>query len=145
MPVGRDHNSGNKAVTLLATCFVVVGGALTCGFIALSGDPEHPGAALGNAAAWTAGIVFVLWILRERPRENRAKAMWAWLTRRGKRKVSLRIGPRVPRSQAPSAPLAPPSAESIRQLTGGTSTWVPSQTRPPDRPARSDSGRPPHS
>jgi len=122
----QNHESGNRAVALLATCLVVLGGAVTCATVTLVSDPEHPLSALGTAGGVVAGIVLLLWLLRDKPRENRAKTIWAWLGRRRRRKVEFRVRAKLPPAQRSPAPSGPPTAESIRALTGGTSTWVPS-------------------
>ena len=131
MPFSHDHRNSNKAVALLATCLVVLMGAFTCAAIALVADPQKPLPTLIQAGATVVGIVFLLWILRERPAENRAKIIWSWLGRRRKRKVAFRAQARLNPSQRAAASPAPPTAETIRALTGGTSTWVPSANAPP--------------
>src|SRR5689334_21982723 len=118
----QNHESGNRAVALLATCLVVLGGADTCATVTLVSDPEHPGLALARAGGVVAGIVALLWLLRERPRENRAKSIWGWLGRRRRRKVEFRVKAKLPPAQRSPAPPGPPTAESIRALSGGTST-----------------------
>ena len=47
-------------------------------------------------------------------------------------KVTWRVQPKTP-IERPVLPLAPPTAESVREITGGQSTWVPSSTIPPRR------------
>ena len=128
----QNHESGNRAVALLATCFVVLGGAGTCVLVALVSDPAHPGSALATAGAALVGVIALIWLLRDRPPENRAKSMWGWLGRRRRRKVEYHLRAKVPPSQRSPTPPAPPTAESIRGLTGGTSTWVPAVRPPPD-------------
>ena len=133
MSFSHDHRNSNRAVVLLATCLVVLMGAMTCAVIALVADPAKPLPTLIQAGAAVVGIVFLLWIVRERPPENRAKIVWSWLGRRPKRTVAFRAQAKLPASQRAAAPPAPPTAETIRALTGGTSTWVPSANAPPRR------------
>ena len=102
-----------------------------CAAIAFFADPEKPLPTLIQAGAAIVGIVFLLWILRERPPENHAKMVWSWLGRPRKRTVAFRAQAKLPPSQRTAAPPAPPTAETIRALTGGTSTWVPSANAPP--------------
>jgi len=106
-------------------------GTITCAAIALAADPANPLSTLIPVVATVVGTVFVLWALRERPPENHSKIVWSWLSRRRRRKIAFRLKAKLPPSQRVPAPPAPPTAESIRALTGGTSTWVPSVNAPP--------------
>jgi hypothetical protein len=137
MSFRQNHESGNKAVTLLATCFVVLGGAASCAAIAVAADPQHLEAALVPVGGVVLGIVTLLWILRARPPESQARVMWGWLARR-KRKVAYHVKPRVPPAERAAPPAGPPTADSIREITGRPSTWVPTATTrprsPPDDP-----------
>jgi hypothetical protein len=135
MRFSHDHHKGNRAAVLMATCIIVLMGAIGCAAIALAGDPARPLSMLIQAGAAVIGIIFVIWILRERPPENRSKIIWSWLGRRRKRKIAFRAQAMLPPSQRTAAPPAPPTAETIRALTGGTSTWVPSANGPPRPPA----------
>ncbi|MFN0052157.1 MAG: hypothetical protein ACKV0T_08195 [Planctomycetales bacterium] len=119
------------AVALLATCVVVVGGAFTCVMIGLASGEELP-RSLGFAGGCFAGIVLVLWLLRDRKATSSTRMNWGWLGRR-RRKVEFRVALRPRPDDQPSRPLSPPTAESIRELGGGINTWVPSQTAPPPR------------
>ncbi|HEY3968448.1 MAG TPA: hypothetical protein VGM05_28125 [Planctomycetaceae bacterium] len=131
-----NHNSGNKAVTLLATCLVVLGGAITCAAIGLSAESGlQKKSSLQWTGATTGGIIVLLWLLRDRPRENQARAIWAWLGRKRRRTVVYRAQPKLPAGQRSTAPPAPPTAESVRSITAGTNKWVPVSTAPPKRPS----------
>ena len=130
MRFSQDHRNGNRAAVLMATCLIVLMGAIGCAAIALAGDPARPLSTLIQAGAAIVGIIFLLWILRDRPPENHSKIVWSWLGRRRKRKVAFRAQAKLPPSQRAAAPPAPPTAETIRALTGGTSTWVPSANGP---------------
>jgi len=131
MRFSHDHRNGNRAAVLMATCLIVLMGAIGCAAIALAGEPSKPLSTLITAGAVVVGIIFLLWILRDRPPENRSKIVWSWLGRRRKRKIAFRAQARLRPEQRVSQPPAPPTAEAIRALTGGTSTWVPSANAPP--------------
>ncbi|MSR60744.1 MAG: hypothetical protein EXS05_24410 [Planctomycetaceae bacterium] len=126
----RERYGAGKAVALLATCFVVVGGAFTCVVISLSAGEESR-RPLWLAAAFFAGIVALLWLLRDRKPENRFAVRWDWLARRRRRKIEYRLSHRPRGDSQPAVPNAPPTAESVRQLTGGINTWVPAPAAKP--------------
>jgi hypothetical protein len=140
MSFRQNHEGGNKAVTLLATCFVVLGGAASCTAIAVAADPEHLEAALISVGGVVLGIVILLWILRERPPESRARVMWGWLAGRRKRRVAYHVKPRVPPGERTAAPAGPPTANSIREITGRASTWIPAATTRPGPPQNDPHG-----
>ena len=137
MRFSHDHRHGNRAVVLLATCLVVLMGAITCAAIALVANPARALPTLVQAGGAIVGIVFLIWVLRERPPENQAKLVWSWLGRRRRRKVVFRVKARLPASQRTGSLPAPPTAESIRAITGRTSTWVPVPNAEP-RPRTND-------
>lgn len=133
MPSPQNHRRGNRAVSLLATCLVVLGGAAACAVIVLSSDARGRDSSLGWALGVFGGICIMLWLLRDRRADNSARTRWAWLGRR-RRKIAYEIRARLPPSQRSSSPPpAPPSAESVRGISAGTNTWVPSSTAPPNR------------
>jgi hypothetical protein len=134
----HDHSRGKRAVAILATCFVVLGGAAACAAIAMSVDLAHPEAALLPIAAIVAGMVILVWLLREPPAVNHLKSSWTWLSRRHKKRVPYYVKPRLPPGERSPAPSGPPTAESIRQITGRQSTWVPA----PADPAATGQGEP---
>ena len=128
MSFRRKHDSGNRAVAWLATCFVVSGGAFSCTAIAMAGNPEHLQATLLPVGGVVAGTILLLWLLRDKPPESRLMTNWNWLLRRGKRRVAYHLKPMLPpRDRVPNSP-SPPTAESIREITGGQKTWVPAST-----------------
>ena len=129
-----NSNSGNKAVSLLATCLVVLGGAITCTVIGMSaGSKLQRVSAIQWVGITTAGIVVLLWLIQDGKRENRAKQLWGWLGRKRRKKVAYKLEPRMSRDQRSPAPAGPPTAESVRNITAGQNTWVPASTAPPKR------------
>jgi hypothetical protein len=130
-------DGGKRAVAWLATCFVVLGGAVACMAIAVGGDLEHLEATLLPVGGVVVVTIILLWLMRDRPAESRLLTNWNWLMGRGKRRVAYRLKPKVPPCDRVQSPPAPPTAESIREIVGGPNTWVPAST-PPRRPRRSD-------
>lgn len=126
-------------MALLATSFVVVAGAVTCTFIGmLSG--ENPLRLLTITGACFGGIALFLWLLRDKEPGNVAAERWSLLARSGRQKVEYRLSPRIPRRERSTAPIPPPTAESVRELTGGMNTWVPAK----GASSRNQSDSPPH-
>lgn len=119
----RRH-SGDKAVALLATGFVVLAGAVTCVFIGVvaSNDSQE---ALWTAGACFSGVILLLWLLRERKPENQTGALWSWLASRPRPKTEFRA--KLQRPPVSAGSNAPPTAETVRNLTGGINTWVPAK------------------
>ncbi len=129
MSYQENRQRGNRAVALLATCFVVLGGGASCTVIALSAGGDNPQAALLPIAGVMAGTLILLWLLREEPAVNKLKVGWSWLSHRRRRRVPYRVRAKLPPHERASSPPAPPTVESIRQIagplqprTGGT--WV---------------------
>lgn len=134
MDFRQNHDRGKRAVALLATCVVVLGGAATCAAILLIGERDRQQSTWLSNVSIIGACIVVFWLLRVHPPENRAKASWSWLGRKRRRKIVYRAEARLAPSQRSSAgPPAPPTVESIRALTGRTTTWVPAATVPPDR------------
>ena len=130
MQFQHDPSRGRRAVAILATCFVVLGGAAACAAIAMSTDLAHPEAALLPIAGIVGGMLILVWLLREPPAVNHLKNRWTWLMRRRKRRVPYHVKPRLPPSERSPVPPTPPTAESIRQITGRQSTWMPAPADP---------------
>src|SRR5262245_41097932 len=130
----HDPSRGRRAVAILATCFVVLGGAAACVAIAMSANFSHPESSLLPIAGIVAGMLVLLWLLREAPAVNHVKSGWSWLSRRRRRRVPYYVHPRLPPSERSPAPAGPPTAESIRQITGRQSTWTPAPADPAPPP-----------
>lgn len=128
--LGRpDKSGGNKAVTLLATCMVLLGGAATCTFIGVVASPD-PMRALLIAGGCFGGITFLLWLLRDRHPEAGAASRWNLLAHARRRRVEYHL--RLKRPPAGTASNPPPSVDSVRQLAAGANTWVPVKGSPRD-------------
>ncbi len=124
MSFRQKHENGNRAVAVLASCFVVLGGAATCAAIVLSVRVEHLEAVIVSIAGASAAMLILLCLLFGRPPENRVKAGWSWLSRERKRRVPYRVRAKIPASERVTSPPAPPTVETIRAITGRQSTWV---------------------
>jgi hypothetical protein len=127
----QKHENGNRAVAMLAACFVVLGGAGTCAVIVLSAGLEHADTAILSIAGVTAAMLALMWLLCVRPPENRMKTAWSWLSGRRKRRVPYHLRAKLPASERVSSPPAPPTVETIRAITGRQGTWVPAPQQSP--------------
>ena len=124
--IGRDKDSGRTATSLLATCYVFASGALVCSFIALafSNDPAVPLLIVGGSFL----LVFILLsLLRDKRGNSWLEGGYYWLLRRRPDECDIHYTPRVIKDQPQQyGTNEPPTAEEIRELSGGLNTWVPS-------------------
>lgn len=120
----QNHEGANKAAALLATSFVLVGGAVTCVFVATAMQADLV-QALSIGGVTFGSFALVMWLLRDRTPANTARLRWGWLGRKPARKVALKLK-RARAAERYEAPPAPPTAETVRELKGGINTWVPS-------------------
>jgi hypothetical protein len=132
MTFRQKPDGGRRAVAWLATCVVSIGGGFACAAIAMAGDAKHFETTLASIGGVLAGMMALFWLMRDRPLESRLWTNWNWLLRRGKRRIAYHLRPKLPPCERAPNP-GPPTAESIREISGGTSTWVPIST-PPQRP-----------
>lgn len=139
MPGRQDHEGANKAAALLATSFVVVGGAVTCTFVATAMHADWK-EALAIGGVTFGSFALLLWLLRDRTPQNTARLRWGWLGRKPGRKVALKLK-RARAAERYEAPPAPPTAASVRDLKGGINTWVPSAASQKPSPKRPQPGQ----
>src|SRR5262245_3534108 len=130
MSFGYDPQKGKRAVAILATCFVILGGTVSCAIVVLVAAHSRPEAALLPVAGVMMGTLFLLFVLRDDPRENRLKTGWGWLSRRRRRRVPYRVRAKLKPSERSPAPTGPPTVETIRQITGRVNAWVSAPTEP---------------
>ncbi len=127
------QNSGRDAVALLATSFVLMLGLVICAFIilAFNTDPTQP---LITCAVLFLSSGLLLWLLREKPKNQGLEKKYFWFSRR-KRQQEPVYNPvrRKNTSQEQLGTKQPPSAASIRELADGLNTWVPSKKKSDDR------------
>ncbi|MDB5391384.1 MAG: hypothetical protein JWM11_7030 [Planctomycetaceae bacterium] len=126
----RRNELGEKAVQVLATSFVLLGGALASVFLIVT----NSGTPLNTLLVFAGGCLvtgFILWLLRD-PDPLSPRAKWFHLWRRPKSTTThyqLRVR-KTERSHTESAP-KPPTAEQIRELArDGMNTWIPSNGKP---------------
>lgn len=132
-----ERNYGaRRAVALLATCLVVLMGALGCAVIIVTSrtDPTEPLIATGCCFL---AIGFVLWLIRDCHPGNMAAIRWGWLGRR-RRRIAYKLMARPVSPERPIHLNSEPTAESVRALAGGINTWVPTQGASRDEVRRVD-------
>lgn len=133
----RRNDLGDKAVQVLATTFVLLGG-VTASIFLIVVNSSTPMQTLLAFAAGCLGAAILLFILRD-PDPSLPKRRWFGRFRRKKTTVihyELRLRTNA-LSQDP--PPSPPTAERIRELAEESqNTWVPSQgTQRPTRNSKS--------
>ena len=135
MPLNQKNDLGRLAASMLASTVVVIGGMLICGFIIIlfSDDPN-------NDLLWllgsVAGIILLLWLVRDKPPHQARTRNFFWLSRQ---KPEPFMPNYVPRKRRNSEKIAlgsnePPSAENIRSLKEGANSWVPKSHQNQERP-----------
>jgi len=125
-----NHSSGDKAVALMASTLVVLGGATSCLFIVLVGGLDFWTGLLACGSCF-AFIVWLLWMLSIRDTENRVATKLGWTFWKRRRRRSVQWAMQKKKADTPiSPPPAPPTAESVRDIADTGNTWVPSGNAP---------------
>lgn len=122
MPIRPPNRS--SAVAILATSVVVCMGLASVTFIVLA-YAEKPAETLAIVGGCTLAAWFMLWWLT-RPKPE-GLSQHAYLLDRREPKLPSNWKVRKMRtSSTPDEKPAPPTAERVRELSGGVNTWVPS-------------------
>lgn len=126
----RPHGSdpGRSAAGWLATCLVVLGGSLGCLVIIFAGASDPVPGLVGFAGAFTC-LLLLLWLLREKPKNEVRTQHMLWLFRREppapRTQYAVR---RQPPSQQPAGHAnRPPTADEVRQLKDDPHNWIPAR------------------
>jgi hypothetical protein len=134
MPLQRDPELGRRAVTLLATAFVVFIGAVLTAFTVLSAA-EHAGWQAWAVWAFLFGsVIWMLWCLVEQPDQRPSLLQQFWSRARRRVDPLTLYKPRRRRfnPETPWGSNQPPTLESLREAAQESSnTWVPHSV--PDR------------
>lgn len=126
----RRNELGERAVQVLATTFVLLGGTLASVFLIVSNSskPIHTLFAFAGGCLLT-GIV--LWLLQEPDPLTPRGRRFRWWRRAKTVTTHYELRVRKPVRQNDGAPQQPPTAEHIRELArDGMNTWVPSPAKP---------------
>jgi hypothetical protein len=129
----RRNELAEKAVQVLATSFVLLGGALASVFLIVSNSATP----VNTLLAFSGGCVLtgiIMWLLREPdPLAPRAKT-FSWWCRPKRETTHYKLKIRRTDSRDNDAPQQPPTAEQIREIASdGMNTWVPSPAKPRSR------------
>ncbi len=128
MGAGRSpHGSGDQASAWLATVFTLAGGLLACVFVVISSG-ESPGKPMLIALGVISSLLFVLWLLREKPPEAQQQSLknWLWWKKEDTESYDYQPRPRKRSSHVDYGQNQPPTLESIRETIDERRTWVPS-------------------
>lgn len=123
----RNHDLSRSAVAWLATSFVLTAGLVVCSAMIVI-FCEEPGKPLATAGGIASGVVLLMWLLRERPRDRVRKraGVWGFRKRPRRRKVAFRCVRRPGQGPTTYGTNQPPDVEAIRELAQDSRTWVPS-------------------
>jgi hypothetical protein len=129
----RRNELAEKAVQVLATSFVLLGGALASVFLIVSNSATP----VNTLLVFSGGCVLtgiIIWLLREPdPLAPRAKK-FSWWRRPKPETTHYKLKIRRPDSRDNDTPQQPPTAEQIREIASdGMNTWVPSPAQPRSR------------
>lgn len=129
MSKSKDDYLGERAVAWLATSFVLFAGLGTCTFIVLMFSAD-PAPILLATVGGILGFAGLLWILRNKQRDNILRMRYGWLRgmRAAQKSVRYRFGRKSRARHVDPQTNQPPTADQIRQIRdeSGLSTWVPS-------------------
>lgn len=133
----RRNELAEKAVTVLATAWVVLCGGAASVFLIVQGSTT-PTQTLLIFAGTSAGAGFLLWLLRERNPLIPRASMFAWFRRPKTKTVHYQLKVRKTARDPNEPPPQPPTVERLRQLADeGPGTWVPSRTPKSERDKKS--------
>lgn len=125
----HSGDRGRKAVSLLATMFVLTGGLVVCLFIFVVAG-ERASLTFVRWGGYYVVAVLVVWLLRDKDPAEVGNRNHFWLLGRSRKQEStyspatVRHVPRVVRYGTNE----PPTAETIRMLKDEASTWVPGRS-----------------
>jgi len=126
----RKRDSGNEAVSLLASSVVILLGGVGCLVVVLASAPE-PGKLIVYLAA---GMVVLFagtwWANRPADRERPFVDWLHWnlYGPKGKEKPEFKVKLLKPPPQV-LTPRRPPTVEELREMKGGMNNWVPPSSR----------------
>ena len=120
----------HTATALLASFVVIVMGLLFCTALAFafSTDPSKP---LAVGLGFFGFVALLIWLLREKPRNSLIERKYFWLlkprrsTRTHHYRLKLAKNPQLEQFGTN----APPTAESVRELSEGLNNWTPKKIR----------------
>jgi hypothetical protein len=116
-----------RAAPLIATAFVLLGGAAAClGIIFAFGEAKPVPIAI--ACGSIVGLAVVLWLLRDKP-EAKQRHWFSWVLARNARPARSSYRPKAAPQAQQFGTNRPPTVEEVRELKSDLRTWVPSQTR----------------
>ncbi len=129
----RRNELAEKAVTILATAWVILCGAGASVFLIVSGSSTPTQTLLVFAGA-AAGAGILLWLVRERNPLMPRASVFSWFRRPKIKTVHYELRVRKSPRNPDEPPPQPPTPERIRQLSEeGLNTWVPSRTPKSER------------
>jgi hypothetical protein len=132
----RKNELGERAVMVLATAFVVMGGIGASIFLIVSNSSD-PIPTLIYFAIGCAATGLILWILRDPDPLAPRASIFAWLQRPKITTYHYKVKFRKPAAADSEERQQPPTAASVRQISQESlGTWVPSKLSDRKRPRK---------
>ncbi len=130
----RKNELAERAVVILATAFVVMGGIGASIFLIVS-NSSNPMPTLIYFAIGCFATGLILWILREPDPLSPRASIFAWLQRPKITTYHYKLKFRKPAISSSEERQQPPTAASVRQISQESlGTWVPSKLPNRKRP-----------
>ena len=137
MMAQRRNELAERAVVILATSFVVMGGVGASLFLIVTGSTTPTQTILYFAAGCLA-VGILLWLLRERDPLTPRPSVFTWFSRPKATTYHYKLKVRKSRNSGNQQPQQPPTAEQVREIKQeALGTWVPSQL-PKKKPRTED-------
>lgn len=124
----RRNELAERAVTILATTFVVMGGVAASIFLIVV-NSTTPTQTLIYFALGCVAVGILLWLLREPDPLSPRASIFAWLSRPKPTTYHYKLKVRKSRGSGNQKPQQPMTAEQVREIKQeALGTWVPSKT-----------------
>ena len=124
----RRNELAERAVVILATAFVVMGGLIASLFLIVV-NSTTPTQTVIYFSAGCLAVGILLWMLRERDPLTPRASVFTWFSRPKATTFQYKLKVRKSRSSQNQEPQQPPTAAQVREMKQeALGTWVPSKS-----------------